>query len=259
MAERFKNKVAIVTGGANGIGRASCLAFAREGASVTVADIDDKAGEAIVTEIKSAGGKAIFVQGDIASEGYVKKLIGETVKAFGGIDVLDNNAGVVKYGTVVDMSVADWDWILGINMRASFLTCKYSIPEMRKRGGGAIVNTSSVQAFASQQTVAAYAASKGAILSMTTTIALDHARENIRCNCIAPGSIYTPMLQDAANLFGPDNPSNMIKDWGNLHPIGRVGTAEEVANLVLFLASDEASFITGACYRVDGGLLSSLL
>lgn len=154
MAERFKNKVAIVTGGANGIGRASCLAFAREGASVTVADIDDKAGEAIVTEIKSAGGKAIFVQGDIASEDYVKKLIDETVKAFGGIDVLDNNAGVVKYGTVVDMSVADWDWILGINMRASFLTCKYSIPEMRKRGGGAIVNTSSVQAFASQQTVA---------------------------------------------------------------------------------------------------------
>ena len=259
MAERFKNKAAIVTGGANGIGRASSLAFAREGASVAVADIDVKAGEAIVNEIKSAGGKAIFVQGDLASEDYVKKLIGETVKAFGGIDVLHNNAGVVKYGTVVDMPVAEWDWILGINMRASFLTCKYAIPEMRKRGGGAIVNTSSVQAFASQQTVAAYAASKGAILSMTTTIALDHARENIRCNCIAPGSSYTPMLQDAANLFDPVNPGNMIKDWGNLHPIGRVGTAEEVAILVLFLASDEASFITGACYRVDGGLLSSLL
>ncbi|MCL4875318.1 MAG: glucose 1-dehydrogenase [Anaerolineae bacterium] len=258
MAERFKNKVAIVTGGAKGIGRASSLAFAAEGASVAVADLDASAGGEVVKNIQGAGGKAIFVQGDIADEEYVKKLVQETVSAFGGVDVLYNNAGVVRYGTVVDMPVSDWDWILGINLRASFLTCKYTIPEMRKRGGGAIVNTASVQAFASQQTVAAYAASKGAIVSFTTTVALDHARENIRCNCIAPGSIQTPMLDDAANLFGPDDPQGAIKNWGSLHPIGRVGTAEEVANLVLFLASDEASFITGACYRVDGGLLSGL-
>ena len=259
MPERFKNKVSIVTGGAKGIGRASSLAFAQEGASVAVADLDEKAGKDVVDAITKAGGKAIFVPGDIADESYVKRLVSETVKTFGGIDVLHNNAGVVKYGTVVDMPVEDWDWILNINLRASFLTCKYCIPEMRKHGGGAIVNTASVQAFASQRTVAAYSASKGAIVSLTTTIALDHAPDNIRCNCIAPGSIHTPMLDMAADLFGAGNPSKAIQDWGNMHPIGRVGKPEEVANLVLFLASDDAAFITGACYRVDGGLLSTLL
>jgi NAD(P)-dependent dehydrogenase (short-subunit alcohol dehydrogenase family) len=258
MAERFKGKSVIITGGAKGIGRGACIGFAKEGANVTIADIDEAAGESLLKEITASGGKAIFVPGDIAQEEYVKQVVAETVKAFGGVDVLYNNAGVVRYGTVVDMPVSDWDWILGINLRASFLTCKYSIPEMRKRGGGAIVNTASVQAFASQQTVAAYSASKGAIVSFTTTVALDHARENIRCNCIAPGSIYTPMLQDAGNLFGGDDPEGAIKNWGNLHPVGRVGRVEEVVNLVLFLASDEASFITGACYRVDGGLLSGL-
>src|SRR5436190_9894085 len=163
MVERFTNKAIIVTGAGNGMGWASALAFAREGGGVAVADINEADGLGTVRQIADAGGGAIFVQCDVTRSADVQRLVAATVNAFGGVDVLHNNAGVVKYGTVVDMPEEDWDWIMGINLRASYLTCKYAIPEMRKRGGGAIVNTASVQAFASQRTVAAYSASKGAI------------------------------------------------------------------------------------------------
>lgn len=258
MAERFKDKVIIVTGAGKGMGRASAIAFAQEGGSVAVADIDETAGNETVRLISAAGGKAIFVHCDVAKTMEVQRLVAETVSAFGGVDVLHNNAGIVRYGTVVDFPEDEWDNLMGINLKAPFLTCKYVIPEMRKRGGGAIVNTASVQAFATQRTVAAYSASKGAIVAFTMTVALDHAPENIRCNCIAPGSIDTPMLRWAADKFVPDDPAGALRSWGSAHPLGRVGTAEEVARLVLFLSCDDSAFCTGACFTIDGGLLAGL-
>ena len=256
---RFVQKVIVITGAGSGIGRTAALAFAREGGSVVIGDINETEGNETARQILESGGYATAVGCDVRNAQQVQALIARAVSDFGGVDVLYNNAGVVRYGTVEELSVEDWDFQLDINLKGTFLTCKYAIPEMRKRGGGAIVNTASVQAFASQKTVPAYAASKGGVVSLTTTIALDHADDNIRCNCIAPGTIRTPMVDQAADTFGPDDPEAAIAEWGRLHPLGRVGKPEEVANLVLFLASDEATFCTGGCYRVDGGLLSPLV
>ena len=255
---RFDDKIIVITGGAMGLGRAAAEAFVSEGGAVVIGDVDDVAVAETVAALEASGGRAAWVHCDVRNAAQVQQLISVAVERFGGIDVLYNSAGVVRYGTVEELSEDDWDYQVDINLKGSFLTCKYAIPAMRQRGGGSIVNTASVQAFASQKTVAAYAASKGGVVSFTTTVALDYAHENIRCNCIAPGSIHTPMLDDAADTFGGDDPAGAIAEWGRLHPLGRVGKPSEVAELVLFLASDDSSFCTGGCYRVDGGLLSPL-
>jgi NAD(P)-dependent dehydrogenase (short-subunit alcohol dehydrogenase family) len=256
---RFEGKSVVVTGAGMGIGQGAAVAFAREGGNVIAADISAEAADQTAREITSAAGKAISVRCDVSKAGDVRAMIAAGVRAFGGIDVVFNNAGINLFGTVVDMPEEEWDRQIDVNLKSVYLVCKFAIPEMRKRGGGAIVNNASVQAIASQRTVAAYAASKGGIVSLTNVMALDHAPDGIRVNCIAPGSIRTPLLENSAATFAPEDPEAEIERWGEDHPIGRVGTVEDVANLVLFLASDEAAFCTGGCYRIDGGLLSSLM
>ena len=255
----FQNKVAVVTGAGKGIGRATARLFAEKGASVVVVDLDDSAGKAVVSEIESSGGNAVFVKADVAKAADVQNIPQAAVKAFGGIDILHNNAGIQHYGNVVSTPEEEWDFVLGVNLKSVFLCAKYCIPEMKKRGGGAIINTASVQSFACQPNVAPYTTSKAGILALTRSIAVDFAKDNIRCNAICPGSVDTPMLRFAANdLATPEkSPDDLIKEWGKFHPVGRVGRPEEVAELVLFLASDRAPFITGSAYLIDGGLLST--
>ncbi|GAA4696644.1 SDR family NAD(P)-dependent oxidoreductase [Phytohabitans rumicis] len=237
----FAGKVAVVTGGSQGIGAAVVSRLADAGASVVSCGLDDSA----------------EVHADVTVAADMDRLMATAVERFGGIDVLVTSAGIQRYGTVVETSEALWDEVLDVNLKGVFLACRAAVPHLRARGGGAIVAVSSVQAFVSQQGVAAYAASKAAINALVRSMALDHAAERIRVNAVCPGSVDTPMLRWAADLFrGGSTVEETIAQWGRSHPLGRVAQAEEVAEVVAFLASDRASFVTGAEYRVDGGLLA---
>jgi NAD(P)-dependent dehydrogenase (short-subunit alcohol dehydrogenase family) len=259
MTNEFRGKVAVVAGGGAGIGLAAVRKLAQEGASVVIcSDREDQTAQ-------PAGGlreENLEVRGmraDVTSSADMKGLVDFAVEAYGGLDVLVNSAGVQRYGTVADTEESVWDEVLGVNLKGIYLASRYAIPEMRERGGGTIVNVSSVQAIASQRGVAAYTASKGGINALTRAMALDHAHENIRVNAVCPGSVDTPMLRWAADLFkGEDTVEATVEDWGRMHPLGRVARPEEVAEVICFLASPKASFVTGADYNVDGGLLAAL-
>ncbi len=251
---RFANKTAVVTGAATGIGAATALAFGAEGAQVVLADINQAALDECVAKIQADGGKALAVQADVSRSSQVESMVDAAVEAFGGIDCLVASAGIQTYGTVVSTDEDTWDRTLAINAKGVYLAAKYCIPQMVKRGGGAIVNVASVQGLFSQPNVAAYSASKGAVIAMTRTMALDHAADKIRANSLCPGSVDTPMLRDSAQLFSPSDPGGAIKDWGGLHALGRVAQPAEMAQVALFLCSEAASFITGAAIVADGGL-----
>ncbi|WP_433239335.1 SDR family NAD(P)-dependent oxidoreductase [Actinomadura nitritigenes] len=253
----FAGKVAVVTGGSLGIGRAVVRRLAEDGAAVVFCGIDEDGVRAAEAELRGGGLDAIGVVADVTDAAQMRGLVGRAVDAHGGLDTVVTSAGIQRYGTVEDTPEELWDEVLGVNLKGVFLVCKAAVPELRRRGGGTIVTVSSVQAFASQDRVAAYTASKAAINGLTRAMALDHAADGIRANVVCPGSVDTPMLRWAADLFrGGTSQDDQVAEWGRAHPLGRVARAEEVAEVVAFLAGPRSSFITGAEHRVDGGLLA---
>ena len=251
---RFQNKVVLVTGGAKGIGEAAVHAFSAEGAAVVIADIDEAAGKSLAGSLP----RAAFVRTDVTSLGDAEQAVRTAVNTFGGLDALFSNAGIQTYGLIEDTTEADYERGMGVNFKGHVWMCKFAVPALRARGGGAIVCTSSVQALATQNRVPIYAASKAATLTLVKGMAMDHAHEGIRVNAVLPGSVDTPMLRAAAQSMTPDDVAGTIAKWGSMHPIGRVIQPNEVAKLVVFLCSDDAQALTGGAYLVDGGLMAKL-
>lgn len=249
MTRQFEGKVALVTGAASGIGRASALAFTREGAKTVIADVLVEGGEETVRIIKAAGGDARFVRTDVSNAAEVETLLQKLVETYGRLDYAHNNAGIL--GTpapTADCTEEDWDRTIGINLKGIWLCMKHEIPQMLKQGGGAIVNTASVAGLVGIRGLPAYCASKGGIVQLTRTAALEYTKAGIRVNAICPGGIRTPMLERLL-ADRPEAEASVIA----AEPIGRMGKPEEIAEAVVWLCSDAASFVTGHAMVVDGG------
>jgi NAD(P)-dependent dehydrogenase (short-subunit alcohol dehydrogenase family) len=249
---RFTGKGVIVTGGASGIGKATAERFLEEGAKVAIIDVSEESGEAALKELKKKGFRPLLLVGDITKSSDVKKMVREAKAKLGRVDILFNNAGILVEGTVEDVTEKDWDRIMAVNVKGVFLMSKEVVPIMLKQRKGVIVNNASCSGLVGDRNAIAYNTSKGAVVLMTKCLALDYAKKNIRVNCVCPGEIDTPMFrQEARSRNMPVE--EYRKELCEYHPIGRLGVPSEVANAVLFLASDQASFITGAAFSVDGG------
>lgn len=250
---RVEGKVALVTGGAAGIGRAAAKALAAEGARVGIGDVDVDGAETVAREIRDAGGEAFARWTDVRSSADVEALVRDAVERHGRLDVMCNNAGVAIPGTAGDMTEDDWNRVIDVNLTGVWRGMRYAIPEMLKAGGGSIVNTSSVQSAVGFLGWAGYAASKGGINALTQQAAVEYAPLGIRVNAIIPGTIMTEMNERI--LRDSPDPEAQMAEWIRMHPIGRPGRPEEVAAAIVFLASDESSFVTGELLRVDGGMV----
>jgi NAD(P)-dependent dehydrogenase (short-subunit alcohol dehydrogenase family) len=251
---RLKGKVAIITGAAGSIGRASALRFAQEGARIVAADIQGQGAEETARIVASDyPGAAITHAVDVSRGDQVERLISDTVTHFGRLDVIFSNAAIMRAGSVVDLSEADWDALFAVNVKGAFLCGKYGIPAMRPTGGGSFIITASANSFYAESDTAGYCATKGAVMQLTRAMAIDHGPEGVRVNCICPGWIETPMSQP----FLDENPGGR-EFAGKIAPMGRIGQPEDVAEVAVFLASDESRFVTGAAYSVDGGWTAGL-
>lgn len=250
----LEGRVALVTGGGSGIGRAIALLLAREGAAVAVVDVDDARAGAVAGEILAAGGRGLSAQADVSRAADCARVVERTVAEFGRLDVLCNNAGIIRRATVLETSEEEWDHVMAVNVRGVFLLCKAVIPLMIAAGGGAIVNTASGWGLVGGRKAASYCASKGAVVQLTRAMALDHGARNIRVNCICPGDTGTPMLENEAAQLG--EPGERFLAEAADRPLGRVGRPEEIAQAALYLASDASSFVTGTALVVDGGGLA---
>jgi len=248
---RLEGKVALITGGTSGIGSATAVRFAREGAAVAVTGRNAERGEAVVAEIARAGGSAMFIRADVRKAADCRNTVERTLERFGRIDILFNNAGVFHPKTVPECTEEEWDETIESSLKGAFLMSKYALPSMIERGSGSIIHTSSGWGFQGGGGAAAYCAAKGGLVVMAKAMAIDHGRHGIRVNCVCPGDVLTPMLHDDAAKRG--------MEWDDYaagaaaRPLGRIGTVDEIADAVLFLASDESSFVTGESLVVDGG------
>lgn len=250
----LSGKVALITGGASGIGRATALLFAREGAAIALADVNADAGQRVVDEISQSGGRAFFERVDVTRTADCQRLVERAIREFGRIDILFNNAGIIRRATVLDLSEDDWDRVMAVNVKSIYLLSREVIPHMQKASGGTIINTASGWGLAGGAKAAVYCASKGAVVLLTKAMAIDHGPQNIRVNCICPGDTDTGMLREEARQLGKES-SGFLAESAK-RPLGRVGSPAEIAQAALYLASDASSFVTGTALVVDGGGLA---